>query len=72
VNSLQPAPPRSARRDRISRGAARPGASVKIGLIHPVSGFIAFSGNQCREGALMAIADINAAGGIKSMGGAHA
>ncbi|NRG17552.1 ABC transporter substrate-binding protein [Rhizobiales bacterium] len=44
-------------------------ASVKIGLIHPVSGFIAFSGNQCREGALMAIADINAAGGIKSMGG---
>ena len=44
--------------------------TVKIGLIHPVSGFIAFSGNQCREGALMAIADINAAGGIKSMGGA--
>jgi branched-chain amino acid transport system substrate-binding protein len=43
---------------------------VKIGLIHPVSGFVAFSGNQCREGALMAIADINAAGGIKSMGGA--
>jgi len=45
-------------------------AAVKVGLIHPVSGFIAFSGNQCREGALMAIADINAAGGIKSMGGA--
>ncbi|MFD1695863.1 ABC transporter substrate-binding protein [Roseibium aestuarii] len=45
-------------------------APVKIGLIHPVSGFIAFSGTQCREGALMAIADINAAGGIKSMGGA--
>lgn len=46
-------------------------AAVKIGLIHPVSGFIAFSGNQCREGALMAIADINAAGGIKSLGGAQ-
>lgn len=46
-------------------------ANVKIGLIHPVSGFIAFSGNQCREGALMAIADLNAAGGIKSMGGAQ-
>lgn len=46
-------------------------ASVKIGLIHPVSGFIAFSGTQCREGALMAIADINAAGGIKSLGGAQ-
>lgn len=46
-------------------------APVKIGLIHPVSGFIAFSGTQCREGALMAIADINAAGGIKSLGGAE-
>ncbi|WP_319774974.1 ABC transporter substrate-binding protein [Breoghania sp.] len=44
--------------------------SVKVGLIHPVSGFIAFSGTQCREGAQMAIADINAAGGIKSLGGA--
>lgn len=45
-------------------------ASVKIGLIHPVSGFVAFSGTQCREGAMMAIEDINAAGGIKSLGGA--
>lgn len=45
-------------------------APVKIGLIHPVSGFIAFSGTQCREGAQMAIADINAAGGIKSLDGA--
>ena len=44
-------------------------APVKIGLIHPVSGFIAFSGSQCRAGAEMAIADINAAGGIKSLGG---
>lgn len=45
-------------------------AAVKIGLIHPVTGALAYSGNQCREGALMAIADINAAGGIRSMGGA--
>jgi branched-chain amino acid transport system substrate-binding protein len=45
-------------------------ASVKIGLIHPVTGFIAFSGTQCRAGAQMAIDDINAAGGIKSLGGA--
>jgi branched-chain amino acid transport system substrate-binding protein len=44
--------------------------TVKVGLIHPVSGFIAFSGNQCRQGGLMAIDDINAAGGIKSLGGA--
>lgn len=43
---------------------------VKLGLIHPVTGFIAFSGSQCRAGAEMAIEDINAAGGIKSLGGA--
>ncbi len=46
------------------------GETIKIGLIHPVTGWGAYSGNQCREGALMAIADINAAGGIKSLGGA--
>ena len=42
--------------------------SVKIGLIHPVPGAIAFSGTQCRAGAQMAIDDINANGGIKSLG----
>ena len=46
------------------------GKTVKIGLVHPVSGWGAYSGGQCRAGALMAIEDINAAGGIKSMGGA--
>lgn len=45
--------------------------NVKIGLIHPVSGFISFSGTQCRAGAQMAIADINDAGGIKSLDGAQ-
>jgi branched-chain amino acid transport system substrate-binding protein len=45
------------------------GASIKLGLIHPVTGPLAFSGSQCRLGGQMAIADINAAGGIKSMGG---
>jgi branched-chain amino acid transport system substrate-binding protein len=44
--------------------------SVRIGLIHPVTGAISFSGTQCRAGAQLAIADINAAGGIKSLGGA--
>lgn len=44
--------------------------TVKIGLIHPVSGFISFSGTQARAGAQMAIDNINAAGGIKSMDGA--
>lgn len=46
------------------------GHSVKIGLVHPVTGWGAYSGSQCRAGAELAIADINAAGGIKSMGGA--
>lgn len=44
--------------------------TVKIGLVHPVSGIVAFSGAQCRAGAELAMADINAAGGIKSLGGA--
>ena len=44
--------------------------SVKVGIIHPVTGALAYSGQQCREGALMAIEDVNKAGGIKSLGGA--
>ena len=43
--------------------------TVKIGVLHPVTGALAYSGQQCREGALMAIEDINKTG-IKSMGGA--
>ncbi|MBG9390136.1 ABC transporter substrate-binding protein [Caenimonas aquaedulcis] len=50
-------------------GGAQPKA-VKIGVLHPVTGALAYSGQQCREGAQMAIDDINKAGGIKSMGGA--
>ena len=42
---------------------------VKIGLVHPVSGGLAYSGGQSRMGAQMAIDEVNAAGGIKSMGG---
>jgi branched-chain amino acid transport system substrate-binding protein len=44
--------------------------TIKIGVLHPVTGALAYSGQQCREGALMAIEDINKAGGIKSLGGA--
>ena len=44
--------------------------SVKVGVLHPVTGALAYSGQQCRLGALMAIEDINKAGGIKSLGGA--
>ena len=46
-------------------------APVKVGVLHPVTGALAYSGQQCRAGALMAIEDINKAGGIKSLGGAR-
>ena len=49
---------------------ARAATPVKIGLIHPATGWAAYPAAQLRYGALMAIADINARGGIKSMGGA--
>ena len=51
-------------------GGAQP-APVKIGVLHPVTGALAFSGQQCREGALMAIEDVNAGGGVRSLGGAR-
>ncbi len=44
--------------------------NVKIGLVHPVSGFLQFSGTQCRWGAQQAIREINAEGGIRALGGA--
>jgi len=48
-------------------GGAQPKA-IKIGILHPVTGALAYSGQQCREGALMAIDDVNKTG-IKSLGG---
>src|ERR1700759_5106860 len=53
----------------IVRAQASPG-TVKIGLIHPVTGPLAFGGQQCRLRGQIAIAEINGAGGIKGMGGA--
>src|ERR1700743_3908325 len=46
------------------------GAGVKIGVLQPVSGALSYSGQQGRLGATIAIEEINAAGGIKSLGGA--
>jgi branched-chain amino acid transport system substrate-binding protein len=46
------------------------GSTVKVGLLQPVSGALAYSGQQGRLGAALAVEEINAAGGIKSMGGA--
>jgi branched-chain amino acid transport system substrate-binding protein len=43
---------------------------VKIGVLHPVTGFLAYSGNLCRLGAQIAIDEINSGGGIRSLGGA--
>src|SRR5215203_5018720 len=46
------------------------GAGVKVGVLHPVSGALSYSGQQGRLGAQIAIEEINAAGGIKALGGA--
>jgi branched-chain amino acid transport system substrate-binding protein len=43
-------------------------AAVKVGLIHPVTGFVAYNGQQGRLGGTMAVEDVNKAGGIKSLG----
>ena len=51
-------------------GGAQP-RPVRVGVLHPVTGALAYSGQQCREGALLAIEDINRAGGIRSLGGAR-
>jgi branched-chain amino acid transport system substrate-binding protein len=46
------------------------GSAVKIGVLQPVTGALSYSGTQGRLGAMMAIEDINKAGGIKALGGA--
>jgi len=46
------------------------GAPIKVGVLHPVSGALSYSGQQGRIGAQLAIEEINAAGGIKSLHGA--
>ena len=46
------------------------GAAVKLGVLHPVSGALSYSGQQGRLGAMIAIEEINAAGGIKALSGA--
>jgi branched-chain amino acid transport system substrate-binding protein len=46
------------------------GSPVKVGILHPVSGALSYSGQQGRIGAQLAVEEINAAGGIKALGGA--
>ncbi len=43
--------------------------AFKVGVVHPVTGPIAEPGQACRLGAQMAADAVNAAGGIKSLGG---
>src|SRR5688572_18955399 len=44
--------------------------TVKIGLIFPMTGMFAYNGQQSMAGAKLAADEINANGGIKSLGGA--
>src|SRR4029450_7742986 len=46
------------------------GSPVKLGVLHPVSGALSYSGQRARLGAPIAIEEITAAGGIKALGGA--
>jgi branched-chain amino acid transport system substrate-binding protein len=45
--------------------------TIKIGVISPVTGALAEVGQDCRLGAQMAAEAVNAAGGIRSQGGAR-
>jgi branched-chain amino acid transport system substrate-binding protein len=45
--------------------------AVKVGILQPVTGALAYDGQQGRMGAELAIRDINASGGIKALGGAR-
>ena len=44
------------------------GAGVKLGILHPVSGALSYSGTQGRLGAALAVEEINTDGGIKGLG----
>ncbi len=51
-------------------GTTEPPAAVKIGSIHPLTGGLAGAGSRMNNAAAMAVDEINAAGGIASLGGA--
>ncbi len=52
----------------VLRGAAPP--EIAIGHLHPLSGFLAFDGQEMRNAVMFGIKQINDTGGIKSLGGA--
>ena len=49
---------------------AQPGP-IKVGIVHPVTGPLSYSGQLARLGAQIAVNEINGAGGIRSLGGAR-
>ncbi|MQA94348.1 MAG: ABC transporter substrate-binding protein [Streptosporangiales bacterium] len=53
-----------------SGGAGAQTGPIKIGSLHPLSGSSAADGQQLENGAKLAVEAINAAGGVKSLGGA--
>jgi len=53
-----------------SSSGASSGGTIKVGTVHPLTGTNAGDGQQMENGVKLAIEAINAAGGIKSMGGA--
>lgn len=55
----------------VSRIALAQPSEVKVALIAPLSGLWARDGAFMRKGAQMAVDDINAAGGVKALGGAR-
>lgn len=73
---------RATRRDALKLGVAAIGAlaapaylraeapSIKVGVLQPLTGALASDGQAGRLGAELAIKAINAAGGVKSLGGA--
>ena len=72
---VAPPRPRRARRWSPARWRCRPicgrrALPIKIGILQPVTGALAFDGAQGQIGAEAAIKAINDNGGIKSLGGA--
>ncbi|NMB79110.1 MAG: ABC transporter substrate-binding protein [Methanomicrobiales archaeon] len=53
-------------------GTGQPPApeTIRVGILFPLTGDLSYNGKDCTNGALLAIEEINAAGGIASLGGA--
>lgn len=52
------------------RDSSKPESAVKVGILFPLSGDLADKGKESKNAIMMAVDEINAAGGIKSLNGA--